>query len=208
MPGSIRPAFAALWNLDLAFADVVSTSSDPRLGAIRLAWWRERLEQLDEGVAGPAEPRLQAVARELLPRGVTGLELSQLEDAWLPLLSAFPWSEEQAVGVRLRGELLFGLGARLLGAEARESTRVGVLWSLMDAAEHCSDPPSREFLAGRAREAAMNLPKRVSRKLRPMTVLGALAASDVAGASMARRTGAAVVHRLTGGFPRLDEATA
>ena len=63
LPRALRPAFAALWHLDLAFADVAATTSDPRLGAIRLAWWRERLEELDHGIV-PAEPRLQAVARE------------------------------------------------------------------------------------------------------------------------------------------------
>ena len=84
------PPFSALWNLDLAFADVVATSSDAHLGAIRLAWWRERLEQLDEGKASAGEPRLpcgrEPVAR---PRCVSGNELSQLEDAWLPILEPF-----------------------------------------------------------------------------------------------------------------------
>ncbi len=87
----VRPAFAALWGLDLAMADVVATSSQPALGAIRLAWWRERLEALDEGIAAPAEPRLKAVQGELLRRTVTGEELSKLEDAWLPLFDEFPW---------------------------------------------------------------------------------------------------------------------
>ena len=56
-------------------ADVVRTTSEPMLGAIRLAWWRERLEELDDGAPPPPEPRLQAVAYELLPRGVRGSEL-------------------------------------------------------------------------------------------------------------------------------------
>src|SRR5690348_7199019 len=108
MPASIRPAFAALWAVDLAFADVVATSSDARLGAIRLAWWRERLEELEE--SAPAEPRLQAVAADLLQHGVTGAELSLLEDAWEPMLAPFPWGPEQAEGFRQRGGLLFGIG--------------------------------------------------------------------------------------------------
>lgn len=190
-----------LWDLDLAFADVVATSSDVRLGAIRLAWWRERLEQLDTRTEVPAEPRLQAVARELLPLGVSGLQLSQLEDAWLPLLNPFPWSDDQVAGLRLRGKLLFGFGAHLLGAEAADAERLGASWSLMDGAEHCSDVASRELLRQRAREAATHLPKRVPRELRPLTVLAALSVSDAAGGSLARRTRAAIVHRLTGRFP-------
>ena len=90
LPHDLRPAFMALWNLDLAFADIVATSSDPRLGAIRMAWWRERLEELDAGLHPPSEPRLQAVASELLPRGVTGAQLARLEDAWLTSIGTIP----------------------------------------------------------------------------------------------------------------------
>ena len=49
--------------------DVVARSTEPALGAIKLAWWRERLEELDHGKV-PAEPRLQAAAAELLPREI------------------------------------------------------------------------------------------------------------------------------------------
>ena len=35
-------------------ADVVARSTEPALGAIKLAWWRERLEELDDGKV-PAE---------------------------------------------------------------------------------------------------------------------------------------------------------
>ena len=52
--------------------DVLRTTREPMLGPIRLAWWRERLEELDESGEAPAEPRLQAVVRELLPRAVSG----------------------------------------------------------------------------------------------------------------------------------------
>src|SRR4051794_34282993 len=113
MPATIRPAFATLWNLDLALAAVVATTSEPALGAIRLAWWRERLEELDEG-ATPAEPRLRAISGQLLGRGIRGKDLARLEDAWLPLLEPFPWGEAQAEGLKLRGLILFGIGTRLL----------------------------------------------------------------------------------------------
>ena len=125
MPASIRPAFATLWNLDLALADVVATSSEPALGAIRLAWWRERLEELDTGKPPPGEPRLSAISRQLLDRGITGKELSRLEDAWLAVARPFPWDGAQAEALRLRGRILFGIGARLLGGEAGGSGNRG-----------------------------------------------------------------------------------
>jgi phytoene synthase len=202
MPAGIRPAFATLWNLDLALADVVATSSDPALGAIRLAWWRERLEELDTGKPPPGEPRLSAIARQLLLRGVTGAELSKLEDAWLPLLEPFPWDEPQSEGLKLRGRVLFGIGARLLGGEIKDAEMAGEIWSLADGADHCSDQPSRIFLHRQAVSAASQLPRKVPRALRPLTVLAALAAYDVRPGGRLGRGAAAIAHRLTGQFPR------
>src|SRR4051794_40836438 len=106
MPASIRPAFATLWNLDLALADVVATTSESALGAIRLAWWRERLEELDTEGPMAGDPRLSAIDRQLM-RWTNGAMLSLLADAWVPLLEPFPWGEAQTEAARERGELLF-----------------------------------------------------------------------------------------------------
>jgi phytoene synthase len=202
LPRELKPAFSALWNLDLALADVVATSSDPRLGAVRLAWWRERLEALDAGAAAPAEPRLIAVAAELLPLGITGNELSRLEDAWLPLLEPFPWGSPQAEGLILRGRLLFGIGARMLGEAASDAAEAGALWSLVDGEHHCSDPQSREVLRKRASVMLAAIRAPVPRSLRVLTVLGALAAADlVREGSGLKRLSAAVRHRLMGSLP-------
>ena len=190
-----------MWNLDLALADVVATTSEPALGAIRLAWWRERLEELDEG-AVPAEPRLSAIARQLLGRRISGKELSQLEDAWLPLLQPFPWAEAQAEGLRLRGWILFGIGARLLGGEPEAAEAAGAFWSLADGATHCSDAESRQSLLDAAQ--AVTLPRKTSRTLRPLTVLAAVAVPTIADPSSGVARGmAAVHHRATGRLARL-----
>lgn len=191
-------------------ADVVATSSQPALGAIRLAWWRERLEALDEGIAAPAEPRLKAVQGELLRRNVTGEELSKLEDAWLPLFDEFPWAEAQADGLRLRGRILFGIGARLLGGDPDNAEGAGELWSLVDGARYCSDMYSRMFLLGEARKAIATLPAtRPPKALRRLTSLAAIAAHDVIRnkpLSLAQpdagRGMAALLHYLRGVLPR------
>jgi 15-cis-phytoene synthase len=192
-----------LWNLDLAFADVISTSSDARLGAIRLAWWRERLEELDQGKGPPPEPRLQAVASELIPLGVEGGELSRLEDAWLPLLEPFPWGPAQAEGMRLRGRILFNVGARLLGDDSDAPGDAGELWSLINASQHCSDPISRRMLAQEASTALATQRGQLPRCVRPLTILAALGAADLvrAGSGLGRLS-AAVRHRLFGTLPR------
>ena len=200
LPRPLRPAFSALWKLDLAFADVISTSSDPRLGAIRLAWWRERLEELDTGASAPSEPRLQAVASELVSRGIGGAELSRLEDAWQPLLAPFPWGAAQVHGLKLRGAVLFGIGARLMGADPDQTEAAGEIWSLIDGAWHCSDPSSRELLLDRATDE--HIAGRAPRVVRPLTILAALAISDVLNPSSGvARAIVATSHRLTGRYP-------
>lgn len=210
MPYSIRRAMGALWAIDSAFADVISTTSELQLGAIRIVWWRDQLELLDTGKPPPFEWRLQEVAQELLPRGITGAELSQLERAWLPLLEPFPWRDAVADGLALRGRVLFSAGARLLGGDPEEAEAAGALWSLVDGARHCSDFHSRMYLLNRARQAIGTLPReKPPKRLRRLTGLAAMAAHDVlrnrpldlpyenAGRGMA-----AFLHYMRGTLPR------
>ena len=151
----------------------------------------------------PAEPRLQTVVTELLPRGVSRKALSGLEDAWLPLLDPFPWGKAVADGLKLRGRILFGVGARLLGGDPAEAEAAGAFWSLVDGAQHCSDVASSDMLTREAKLSLGEVPGKLPRRVRPLTVLAALAAADLlyAGSGVARVT-AAVGHRLFGTLPR------
>lgn len=174
------------------------------LGAIRLAWWRERLVELGQGASSPAEPRLEALAHELLPRGIAGSELSALEDCWLLLFSPFPWGEAVADALRKRGEILFGIGARLLGRSAAEGEPFGAVWSLVDGIRHCTDGQSRDFLIDRAKLAIADLPRRrIPGELRPLTMIAAFAAYDVLhdGRGGWRRIVSALRHSMFGMMP-------
>ena len=95
----------ALWALDLELAHVVATTTEPMIGQIRLAWWREALERLDTAPP-PAQPLLRALAADVLPRGIAGSELAALEDPWLDRLA----------GEAGNATALFALAARLLGS--------------------------------------------------------------------------------------------
>lgn len=166
-----------------------------------MAWWRERLEELDSKGEPVGEPRLRAIRRQLVERGISGLELSKLEDAWLPLLEPFPWSERVAEGLRLRGRVLFGTGARLLGGDQSQAEPAGALWSLVDGVRHCSDADSRDFLCAAARSELGQVPKRFEGKIRPLTILAALAAYDLRPGGRLGRVGVAMAHRLRGTLP-------
>src|SRR5690348_6801777 len=191
-------------------AAVVRTTREPMLGRIRLAWWRERLEALQHGGAAPAEPRLRQVERELVPRGVSGHDLAALEPGWLRLFDPFPWTVETSEAIWLRGNLLFGLGGRLLGEADDDIRRAGGLWALVDVARHCSNPASRAMLVQQARTFAQRLGGgRFPVRLRPLCMLSALAVRDCRRGEPLEpegtpgRAAAMLRHRLSGRLPRL-----
>ena len=174
-----RAPLAALFAIDKAMGDVVRTTREPLLGPVRLAWWRERLEDLDKGISAPAEPRLVAVERHLLPRGVSGHDLASLEAGWLRLFDPFPWSAETSEAIWFRGNLLFGLGAKVLGRADERIQTAGGLWALVDAARHCTDAGSRRMLMDQACKFARTAGRiPFPSELRPLSMLAALAIRD------------------------------
>ena len=145
--------------------EVVARATEPALAAIKLAWWREQLEQLDSSPP-PAEPRLRAATAELLPRGITGRELAGLEAGWAEMLREAP---DMAV-VGERGSRLFAFGARLLGVEYDEAAigAAGRLFAVVDAARRAG-----------LKIVAVTPGQRILRRARPLTGLAALAARDL-----------------------------
>jgi phytoene synthase len=205
-----RGALAALFSIDHAMGDVVRSTREPMLGPIRLAWWRERLEELDEASGAPAEPRLQQAALELIPRGVSGRELAALESSWLRLFDPLPWTVQTSEAIWFRGNLLFGLGARIVGRAEERIQGAGGLWALVDAARHCSDARSRTMLIEQARSFGRGLiGVRFPGPLRPMSMLAALALRDCRRGEPFEpegtpgRAAAMLRHRFSGRLPKL-----
>ena len=197
-PADLRPAFDALFDIDDAMGTVVARATEPTLAAIKLAWWRERLEELDHRPV-PAEPRLQAAAAELLPRGIAGVELAGLEVGWASLVSEEPDVEQ----VGTAGAKLFEFAARLLGATHplidpagrlygyQNVFRRGLMamhWPMDELYQLASDP--------------------FPPALRPLTALAALAARDAKQGLPHEPEGtpgralALLLHRVTGRLPR------
>jgi phytoene synthase len=170
LAADLRPAFEALFHVDAAMGDVVARATQPALGAVKLAWWRERLEGLDQGIV-PAEPRLRAVAERLLPRGVSGAELAVLEDGWATLM------EEQVASQRIadRGAALFRLGGRLLGADDEKLADAGAIAALVSVGRR-GLPDLLDEARGHERPLVRH---RFTRRLRPLTALARLAVRDL-----------------------------
>ncbi|HVJ01182.1 MAG TPA: squalene/phytoene synthase family protein [Sphingomonas sp.] len=180
-PADRRAALAALLALDDALALLLRTTSEPALGQLRLAWWREALARLDTEPA-PAEPVLQGIAQTLLPLGVTGASLVPIVHGWEVLI------EEEALdadALRRFGEgrgTLFVAAARALGAGAGDPAEAaGRGWALADLARNLRVPGE----AAEAREQAGRLldhalAHRWSARGRALGALAHLARMDLA----------------------------
>jgi 15-cis-phytoene synthase len=202
-PPAVQPALQALFGLDEALGRVLATGREPMVSRIRLAWWREALERLDREKA-PKEPVLEAVATELIPQGISGAELSAMEEGWLAIVGDQPIKAEALdLYATRRGGLLFACAARMLGAEGGEAAAAGERWALVDLARHSTEQHDVEAALAAARERSPK--RRWPRALRPLGMLAALASRDLRrgpGAweeqGSAPRVARMMRHRLTG----------
>ncbi len=201
----LRPALAALWRLDERLGSVVATAREPMIGAIRLAWWREALEALDHAKP-PAEPLLGELAAMILPEGISGADLAEIEAGWAALLESDPPGPAaiESHG-RLRGRPLFALAARLLtGVESTKAALAGEGWALADLGCRLSDPASAVHAKARAAAALDELRGyRWPVALRPLGALTMLARRDAMSRRARRpgspaRLGRMMFHRATG----------
>ena len=191
---------AALLTLDDRLAETVRTTTEPMLGQIRLQWWHDALVRLDTAPP-PAEPVLEAVARDVLRDGVTGAAVAEIALAWQAVLQ----EELDAAGLKAfaqRGARLFELAGRLAGAGAGDPLALaGEGWALADLAGGLSDrgeAAAARMIAEQALAEACAV--KWSRNGRALGAMAHLARLDLAGVPFGapRRTGRALWHRLTG----------
>ena len=177
-------------------ADVVVRSTQPALAAIKLAWWRERLEELDEGKV-PAEPRLEAVTHSLLPRGISGREISELEEHWASILRTDD-SQLLVNGLTGRSRILFTLLAKLLGVPFDD-------YVANAAHSFVSVDLARRHITEISSQRLTHVRSRASRRARPITAFAALAYRDMRTGgppfepeATPGRARTLLLHRLTG----------
>jgi phytoene synthase len=192
VPSGVREAVAALFAIDAAMGDVVARSTDPALGRIKLAWWREQLEALDSD-GPPAEPRLTAAYEQLLPKGLFGAKLAEMEAGWATLLDP----EVDAGLVAGRGAVLFGLGAQLLKATDPMIADAGRLYALASVARRGLP----ELFEPAVAVANSLRGHRFERRARQLTMLARAAVRDLdrsEAEGSRRRTAAMLAHRWSG----------
>lgn len=182
-PPAARAGLFALHALDLELAEVARSTTEPMLGQIRLAWWREQLQTLDGG-ARPAPPVLAALADHLLPAGIAGASLEPLEDAWLALLD-----EDVEAHAAARGRLFGAAAALLLPAAPDDATaraaRLGTGWAIVDVARQGIAVGEERLVQAAELLASTRLPG----PARGLSGLAALARRDLASLRAGRMPG-------------------
>lgn len=166
-----HPLFLGLFALDARLGGVVRQASEPLLGQIRLAWWRDRL------VAPPGPEHAGEPLLALLEMwGELRSSLTALVDAWELLLEPEALEAESlARFVDLRAKACVAL-ARLLDIQTTDDRvrRAASGWAVADLAGKLSDP-AEIVLARALAEKADWSPLRLPRSLRPFAVLYGLA---------------------------------
>lgn len=178
-PAAVRPALDALWRLDATFGSVLATGSEAPGGGkmisrIRLAWWREALERLDNAPP-PAQPLLEALAADVLTRGVSGAQMGEMEAGWIVLTDPPPLSDAELMTYAEGRGRLFVLSARLLGGEVPAAA--GQVFALADLARRTRQWEEAERIAALA--PVDGLPRRWAKAVRPLGMLAVLAARDL-----------------------------
>lgn len=206
-PAAARPVLETIWMLDAQLGAIVRSTGEPMIGAMRLTWWRDAIEGLEDAPP-PAEPLLQRLYATLAGSGQGAGPLADMVEGWMLLLEPMPLSEAVLQDyARLRGGVLFGGLARALGAvEEPMIAEAGAGWALVDFALRCSDGATAQ--AARALALPMlrrALAARWPRAARPLGMLAHLAMRDAeAGPDARRRPGSPrrmlrmLRHRLTG----------
>lgn len=200
-----KAALSALFALDDRLADVLRTTHEPLIGQMRLTWWREALDGLDEAPP-PAEPVLQALAREVLPAGVSGASLAAMIDGWEALIDSETLTVDILRRHAGRGGSLFTAAATALGCVDDDPVEAaGEGWALVDLGWHLQDPEAaRESWSLAKPLLAVATASRWSRAGRPLGALAHLARLDIEQPRERRRQGAPrrvlrlAWHRLTG----------
>lgn len=174
-PAPHRQLLNALFVFDEKLGALVAGASEPVLGQLRLAWWRERLGEVPDN-RPRGDPVLDAIGNVWT---VSNAPLIALVDGWEELLGDAPLPEStianfaEAHGRALAEVARAAEGDAYLGA----ATEAGRRWALADFAFRTSHPLERDRALGLARAIGPGGP--MPRSLRGVAVLDALARRSI-----------------------------
>lgn len=170
-PPMVRGALTTALQLDRRLARIVARTTEPMLGQMRLAWWREALlKPLEDRPRGDVV--LDAIGQYWAGREAA---LAAMVDGWEVLITADRLGpvEAEAFGAG-RGAFFAALCENATPAQAERAAAAGFRWAIADAVASVSVAEERAVMiaTGLAQD---NLRARWPSDLRGLAVLDALA---------------------------------
>jgi len=169
-PADMRGRMRAFFTLDRRLSQIAAQTTEPMLGQMRMAWWREMLQKpVDERPEGDA-------ALDAIGEYWSGAEtdLISLVDGWEALIVA-QTLDKQALTAFSRGRSAPFTSFLDAGSNAQTQriTDAGAVWALADAAIRMSDEAERDLCINEALNRAGKGP--LATALRGLAILEALA---------------------------------
>lgn len=168
----VRAPLSTALQLDRRLARIVSRTTEPMLGQMRLAWWREALNR------PPVDRPRGDVVLDAIGRDWAGREavLVQMVDAWEVLVTAERLENDKIIEFASgRSAFFSALDAELSTAAMPRVAAAGLRWASADAACAVSDECERAALVAAGLAARFEGPRRMPASLRGLAVLEALA---------------------------------
>lgn len=201
MSRDLRGRLASFFAFDQRLARIVAKTTEPMLGQMRLAWWRDMLAKATE-----ERPRGDAVLDALGKEwGEEAAEFSAVVDGWEHMLGEPPLGEDalmQFAGGRIAP--LRALMRRDERSSAKEASLAALRrWALVDAAANTTEGNEKLLMLELARSQG-NPSARFGRGFRGLAVLDALARRSLyrGGRPLMDGRGAAIVALRAGIFGR------
>lgn len=175
-PRALRARLQVILALDHRLGRLVAGTTEPMLGQMRLAWWRDALAQ-------PAanRPRGDAVL-DAIGETWEGHEgpLRAMVDGWEYMLAEV-LDKDAAIAFAKGRAAPFAAFADMAGVSSlqEEALRIGERWALADAATNLSGGEERDIMIDLGSE--LGAPRVVPRALRGLAILNALAMRSLAG---------------------------
>ena len=168
---NVRGALRIFFELDARLARIIAATTEPMLGQMRLAWWRDMLNNpIGERPSGDVV--LDGIGRHWEGREP---ELIALVDGWEHMLAPAPMVEDDAVGFA-KGRSA-GIIAALSAVHAPEPAleAAALIWAFADMAAKVTLDEERALMIelGQSQQASR---KRLPRTARGLAVLSALGA--------------------------------
>lgn len=167
----LRDALRMFFELDQRLSRLVSASTEPMLGQMRLAWWREMLgKEMEQWPQG--DQVLDGVRRFW---GERASLLLPLVDAWEHLLAEPPLGASDALSFveGRRDALLAVFNVEAESAHFKAFSDAAWHWALADLASKVSEEEERTLLVGLSEESGRK-GARLPADARGLAVVGAL----------------------------------